>query len=141
MRLRGPIQERLRARTRTLENGCVVWTASVDRHGYGRIYFGGVNRAPHRVAYELERGPIPDGAQVDHLCKNPLCCNPDHLEAVTPRENTLRSSSLSAVNARKTHCNKGHPFDEANTYRRGGRRCCRACNRAAVAAYQKRVAK
>lgn len=73
-------------------------------------------------------GEIPDGYQVDHLCKQTRCVRPEHLEAVTPQENTLRSNSPAAINARKTHCPQGHEYTEENTYRppSGGRRC-RAC--------------
>jgi hypothetical protein len=79
----------------------------------------------HRWFYEQANGPIPDGLELDHLCRNPRCCNPAHLEAVTHAENMARGKA-----AQQTHCIQGHPFDEANTYyRRSGTRDCRACNR------------
>lgn len=83
--------------------------------------------------YEIHKGPIPEGLQIDHLCRNTQCCNPDHLEAVTQRVNIMRSESFSAVNARKQACPKGHPYTPENTSidRSHGdeRRKCRECNR------------
>ena len=70
----------------------------------------------HRVAYELVKGKIPAGLELDHLCRNRICCNPAHLEAVTGRENSLRGVSPWAKNACATHCPRGHPYDAENTY-------------------------
>lgn len=89
-------------------------------------------RRAHRVAYELVKGPIPDGLVIDHLCRNPLCVNPDHLEPVTQQENTLRGIGPSAKNAVKTECDKGHPFDDENTYWYKGYRACKECKRESV---------
>ena len=84
----------------------------------------------HVVSYQLFKGAIPDGFQVDHLCRNTRCLNPAHLEAVTARVNTLRSTAIPAVNAAKTHCDHDHEFTEANTYiDKRGARCCRECQR------------
>ena len=110
--------------------GCWLWTAWTDRDGYGRITVG-IPRSAHRVAWEEFRGPIPAGLHIDHLCRNRRCINPDHMEPVTPRENTLRGTSIAVVNKVKTHCKSGHVYDEANTYRWRNRRHCRSCNRAA----------
>ena len=108
---------------------CWTWTGYVTNLGYGRVWANGKASPAHRVVYELLVGPIPADLTIDHLCKNTRCVNPDHLEAVTMRENVIRGTGPSAVNAAKTHCMYGHPFDEANTYlRRDGRgRQCRAC--------------
>lgn len=114
-------------------DGCWVWTAGTTPNGYGTFTIGGRQegtRGAHRVAYELARGPIPPGLQIDHLCRNRLCVNPAHLEVVTNRENVLRGVGVTAMNARKTHCKSGHPFDEENTgFNRGGGRRCRRCHR------------
>lgn len=84
----------------------------------------------HRLAWELWRGPIPVGLTIDHLCRNPACANPRHLEPVTVRENTLRGDTIPARNAAKTHCIHGHEFTEENTRIDSmGKRVCRACVR------------
>lgn len=111
---------------------CWAWLAAKDRDGYGMFQYVGAPLRAHRVAYELTIGPIPAGLTLDHLCRNPSCVNPAHLEPVTNRENTFRSPLTQAsVNARKTHCKHGHPFSGSNLVLRDGRRRCRACiNRA-----------
>ncbi|MFJ2662519.1 HNH endonuclease signature motif containing protein [Arthrobacter koreensis] len=81
----------------------------------------------HRVAYELFSGPIPNGLVLDHLCRNRGCFNPNHLEPVTRAVNNLRGVGFMAAHARKTHCPKGHPYDEKNTQIKNGARRCRAC--------------
>lgn len=111
-------------------DGCWLWTGAKIKD-YGIIHVRGrKNVRTHRVAYELLVGPVPDGLELDHLCRNPPCCNPAHLEAVSHKVNSLRGESPWARNARKTHCKRGHPFDEANTYvRTTGDRACRKCQR------------
>ena len=133
------VSERIDRLSRLDANGCKVWQGHRDRHGYGRITVNGRPRLAHRVAYEVHLGPIPDGLTLDHTCRCRTCVNVQHLEPVTARENTLRGTSPSAINARKTVCKSGHPFSEANTYRFGARhRHCRKCNRAAVNRYRTR---
>ncbi len=117
--------------------GCWVWQRS-KRDGYGQMWVGGTTVGTHRLAYEIVKGPIPKGLEIDHLCRNRRCINPDHLEAVTGRENILRGEGAPAQNARKTHCKRGHLFDEANTNiatgERAGERNCRECKRVTNAA-------
>jgi len=106
------------------DDGCWEWTGTHLPTGYGT--FG--KAYTHRLAYELEVGSIPEGYDIDHLCRNRGCCNPAHLEAVTHYENTRRAWAL------MTHCRRGHPFDEENTHWEVNRlgnlaRRCRACSR------------
>src|SRR5690625_3233457 len=109
---------------------CWNWTGSTFPSGYGAAASGRGARRAHRVGYELLVGSIPDGMQIDHLCRNLLCVNPDHLDVCDARTNTLRSFNPSAVNARKTHCSSGHEFTVDNTYvKYGGSRRCRTCIR------------
>lgn len=109
------------------ECGCWLWTASENGRGYGQFSVGGKPCKAYRFAYEAYRVPIPEGMTVDHLCRNRLCVNPDHLEVVPNRTNVLRGVGHTAVNARKTHCNNGHAFDERNTYLYRGKRYCKTC--------------
>lgn len=111
---------------------CWTWTGMKISKGYGYFWVDGVMQAAHRYSYELLAGPIPKGLELDHLCRNPACVNPDHLEPVTHRENSLRGESPAARNARKTHCKHGHPFSGANLYIHPttGQRRCRACTAA-----------
>lgn len=90
----------------------------------------GGSRLAYRWAYEDLIGPIPEGLEPDHLCRNRSCVNPTHLEPVTPLVNMLRGESFAAVNARKTHCKRGHAFTSENTIERNsGARECRACQK------------
>lgn len=130
--------ERFYARLQDTESGCVEWQGPVDRDGYGRIRFGGCSTHAHRVAWELANGPVPDGLQIDHLCRNKVCCNPEHLDTVTMQENVRRGRLARGAAQYATHCKHGHAFTPENTYRRAGRRSCRACNAAAVRRYQLR---
>lgn len=114
----------------TMATGCWEWS-NRDKDGYGIIKIKGKNIRVHRVIYEHFVGPIPDDLQPDHLCRNRACSNFEHLEIVTARENTLRSNCVSAINARKTHCIKGHPLsgDNLYVYDEGRKRQCRQCSR------------
>jgi hypothetical protein len=111
---------------------CWIWLGSKTPSGYGSFGLRKGRLTPaHRFAYELLRGAIPEGLELDHLCRNPFCCNPDHLESVSHRVNVLRGESPAAQNARRTHCPHGHPYTPENTYIRPntGDRQCRICLR------------
>ena len=113
-------------------NGCLVWTGAVSSAGYGNmsLTLGGKKRwlLPHRAVYTIVKGS-PGDLELDHLCRNRKCCNVDCLEPVSSKENTHRGKSFAAVNRAKTHCSRGHEFNEENTWRSPttGRRKCRIC--------------
>lgn len=110
-------------------SGCWIWRGPKSANGYGHVMHGKQDHLVHRLVYTHFRG-APDAAQhLDHLCRVRLCCNPWHLEAVTPRENVLRGVSSSAQRARQTHCKYGHEFTEENTGRKASGRYCRACEK------------
>lgn len=105
---------------------CWIWTGGKSGNGYAQIRIKYRKVMVHRYAFETLVGPIPHGLQLDHLCRNRVCVNPAHLEPVTARENTMRSFSFSALNARKTHCPLGHAFDASW---KSGVRGCKTCRR------------
>ncbi|KKN74727.1 hypothetical protein LCGC14_0387690 [marine sediment metagenome] len=113
-------------------NGCWLWTAYVDKDGYGSFCIGNRKmRRAHRFSYELLVSQIPPQFVIDHLCKTHGCVNPSHMRLVTTSENVYSGDSLWAVNKRKTHCKRGHPLNGGNLYlrHRGNRteRHCRTC--------------
>lgn len=124
--------------------GCWLWQGTVNSKGYGQIRIASKAHRTHRLAYRLVVGDIPDGLCLDHLCRVRHCCNPDHLEPVTNRENILRGIGPSAINAATTRCVEGHEFSPGNTHivPTTGERRCKICarrrNRELVA--QRRVA-
>lgn len=101
---------KLLARTVAGPNACLIWTGAKTDQGYGHITVNGERCYTHRLSYELHVGPIPDGMHLDHLCRVRACCNPHHLEPVSPGENTRRGEP-----ANRTHCPAGHAYDKANT--------------------------
>lgn len=134
-----PLEVRILENIELDDNGCWLWTKAKNPDGYGKISVGNKSRSAHRVVYETLRGEIPAGFQIDHLCRVRHCVNPDHLEPVTPRENTLRGDTPAAHNAAKTFCPHGHPYSEENTYRgTDGLRRCITCRTGWVKAYRAR---
>jgi hypothetical protein len=145
-RLKIPLIDRLMNMVQMLpeEPGCWIFMGSIARNKYGQIGGDGIlgngKRIlyAHRVSYELHRGPIPAGLELDHLCRVRCCVNPYHLEPVTNSENGKRSIPYSnvTIQANKTHCKAGHLFDITNTYIFHGRRYCRTCHNANCRRYR-----
>lgn len=118
------------------DTGCWLWRGTrFSKNGYGRFYFLGKEHASHRFAYELHVGRIAPSKRLDHLCsrldfsgvrtvRNRHCVNPNHLEAVSEKQNTLRGAGPSATNARKQTCPVGHEYSGRD---KRGRRICRTC--------------
>ncbi|MQB01861.1 MAG: HNH endonuclease [Actinobacteria bacterium] len=140
-------------------SGCWLWTSTLNIGGYGYFKVAVVGSAPslwlgekpqavyrhcyaHRWAWIDTRGPIPDGLTLDHLCRVRHCVNPNHLEPVTIDVNINRGNPRSKQLAARTHCNAGHPYDEANTYQMpDGSRRCRACQAEAARRYNAQAKK
>lgn len=125
-----PAELRFWRKVEKFDGGCWNWAAYRDKTGYGRFAaVSGRLVLAHRFAYETTVGPIPHGLELDHLCRNPSCVNPSHLEPVTRRENVVRGVSPNAVNAAKTHCIRGHELSRENCYTTKWpyNRECKAC--------------
>lgn len=113
---------------------CWPWTGPVHKRGYGKITDDRTTLLAHRVAFSMESGRIKSDLIVDHICNNPICVNPGHLQMITQRRNVMRGKGLAAENARKTHCKNGHPLSGENLVlirQKNGRneRRCRTCSR------------
>lgn len=140
--------DRFIEKTRQAEDGCIEWTGGLNGAGYGQFYRGGKSSSSetgkgyaHRYAYEHYVGPIPEGMHLDHLCRNRKCCNPEHLEPVTPRENVLRGVAPAAEHAKKTRCPAGHKYEGDNLYIHPVKRIryCRTCGRIRAQAKRDRL--
>lgn len=123
MRKRTKIEDLLaviKSRCEVTESGCWVWIGVIGKDGYGYFNWCAMKYRPeslptyctHRMTYILTNGPVAEGMQLDHLCRNRPCCNPAHLEPVTPSVNVRRSSKCQSP---RTHCRRGHPY-EGNSY-------------------------
>lgn len=121
------------------EGGCWEWTGSLQTQGYGNIEIKGKRLLPHRIAYVLHKGEIPQGLSVCHHCDNPKCCNPEHLFLGTAADNMNDASQkgrmayqkgtwdVGSVHRDLTQCKRGHPFDEKNTGKQANGRYCKRC--------------
>lgn len=108
------VLRRIWSKVEPADDGCWNFTGGRNAEGYGRIALGDSIGYAHRIAYEAFAGPIPAGHDIDHLCRNPRCCNPAHLEAVTRRENLLRGETLTRAHLDGVDC---------------GFEACRSCRR------------
>lgn len=138
-----PEQLRMYLKTRIDVVGeCWEWVGLRKKpKAYPRVGIRGRQEMVHRLSHEAFIGPIPDGLVVDHKCRNTICINPAHLEAVTSKVNSLRGISPLADNARKTNCHRGHEFTPENTMITRGGRTCRTCNRARFTEWQRKQPK
>lgn len=124
------VKERMTVEDRGYSSPCWISSRAQQGGGYTKLGYLGKTLLTHRVAYAVFVGPIPDGKVIDHLCRQTACCNPAHLEPVTTQVNLLRGVGFVAVQARRTHCPRGHALVGDNVYRRPGddnRRECRTC--------------
>jgi len=133
-----PIEERFWAKVAkgipTIGNPdpCWLWVAGLQGGGYGQLWVNGKHEQSHRISYEFANGDIPDNLEIDHICRVRTCVNPNHLRAVTHKENVLCGESPSAKAVRRNECFRGHSFTEENTYLFRGERNCKICRQFAM---------
>lgn len=129
------LPERFWAKIQVTQDGCWEWTAYRDKDGYGSYRLGAANSKHwrvHRLTYSTFVRELAPGEQIDHLCRNRSCCNPQHLEPVSLRENVDRGENYVSINRKKTHCPQGHEYAGDNLRIKVSkgvqRRICRACD-------------
>lgn len=105
---------------------CEIWDGRIDRNGYGKLG----NKWAHRVAWEVDRGPIPPGMWIDHLCRVRACVNVEHMEVVTPKVNLGRATTYPDMQIARSSCRNGHTYSPNNVRMRNGNRQCIICARA-----------
>jgi hypothetical protein len=120
-------------------SGCWLWIGGLTTNGYGKITHARKRFAVHRVVYKLTRGDINPALEIDHLCRNRCCCNPQHLELVTSRINLLRGDGVGGKNYRKTRCKNGHELIAPNIYPNSRKRRCIICSRVGNAMRNKKA--
>lgn len=108
-----------------ITNSCWEWVGSKNSEGYGNFSYKGKTVSAHRLSYEFIKGEIDPGKEIDHLCKNKSCVNPEHLESVAHKINISRASFYGRF---KTKCKNGHDLIEGNIFYSGENRRCRICN-------------
>lgn len=137
------VVERLLKKIDRTDNGCWIWTGAMQSNGYGTAVVGYKQTTAHRHIYQATFGGLSKDLQLDHLCRNRACVNPNHLEPVSQRENILRGNGVAAINSKKTVCKNGHQYNEHNTYQRirNGRpeRDCKVCRTEAVNRFKERI--
>lgn len=120
---------------------CWIWQGRPNTSGYGQMLVDGKLTLVHRFSYELFRGPIPDNLGLDHLCRVPMCVNHEHLQPVTNRVNVVRGVSPNGINAKKTHCLRGHALSGDNLGWKKGKygetRYCKTCKKTQMADWQR----
>src|SRR6266700_441189 len=125
------IRARLLSKVQYADSGCWMWTGCTVR-GYGQMRLKGQRIYTHRASYMIFKGSIPEGMVIDHLCRTPECINPNHLEAVTNKENLLRGEAPTIKIHRLGYCARGHEINNMNTYinpKTGWIQHCRICER------------
>ncbi|MDP9114728.1 MAG: HNH endonuclease [Acidobacteriota bacterium] len=124
----GRLAERCEVSSTLFWNGtaCVIWTGPVNDHGYGVFNANGKSHLAHRFSYEAKVRQVPDGLELDHLCRVRRCVNEDHLEPVTNAEN-VRRGDAGKFHSAKAHCPQRHPYAGDNLIVKDGKRQCRAC--------------
>jgi len=135
--------ERFHEKYEVQPNGCWIWMSAQNGTGYGQFSFEGKPRLAHRWFYERTKKKVEQGKELDHLCRNRSCVNPDHLEEVSRSENNRRGLIGERTRERSraiTHCPHGHEYSADNTYMtKAGTRCCKTCKRnSIIASRQKR---
>jgi len=131
--------DRFLKKTKVCKSGCIIWTGSIRRNGYGRFRYDGKIGTAHRWIYQYYYGEIPKGLFIDHVCRMKACVNIDHLRAVTPKQNAIENNvGPIAINALKTSCIHGHVFANDNVYiPSNGHRICRECAKNRMSVYRK----
>jgi hypothetical protein len=112
-------------------SGCWIWLGALrsKEDGYGGATWNGRSWRAHRLTYTLLCEAVSANLDIDHLCRNRICCNPDHLEPVTRGVNVARGDGVAPNNLLKTHCPQGHEYTPDNTYRWTKQRFCRICSK------------